>query len=153
MESFENVDACGVSVANLQMTVFSFILAVCFGFIFYSAQFSAAKRKFLFRFRNFLFGFDTFFSGLETFLSGFKTVSRYETKVSFPVSKLSFPVSKLCHVRSFSCSCSFQTELFPENKSMQQCIAHLSFFTRACNRKGLLSMERERESRKCNVSQ
>ena len=49
MESFVNVGACG-SVANLQMTNLSFILAVCLGYIFYSAKFSDAKRKFLFRF-------------------------------------------------------------------------------------------------------
>ena len=64
MESYVNVGAC-VSVANLQMTVFSFILSVCLvfiSFIFYSAQFSASK------------------------------VSFPVSKVSFPVSKLSFPV-------------------------------------------------------------
>ena len=61
MESFVNVGAC-VSVANLQMIVFSVILAGCLGFIFYSAQFSAVKRKFLFRFakRKFPFRFQNF---------------------------------------------------------------------------------------------
>ena len=52
MENFVNVGAC-VSVTSLQMTVFSFILAVCLSFIFYSAKFSDVKQKFLFRFQNF----------------------------------------------------------------------------------------------------